>query len=47
MFSSFTFQMLSPFLVSSLKTPYTLPTLPSPQPTHYHFLALAFPYTGA
>jgi hypothetical protein len=32
MFSSFTFQMLSPFLVSSLKIPYTLslPLLPNP-----------------
>ena len=41
-FSSFTFQMLSPFLVSSPKVPYILP-----QPTHSCFLALAFPYIGA
>ena len=36
--------MLSPFLVSSLKIPYH-PLPPAPQPTHSHFLALAFPYT--
>jgi hypothetical protein len=30
MFYSFTFQMLSPFLISSLKIPYTLPLLPIP-----------------
>jgi hypothetical protein len=29
-----------------LKVPYTLPH-PAPLPTHYHFLALAFPCTGA
>jgi hypothetical protein len=28
------------------KAPYTLPR-PAPQPTHSHFLALAFPCTGA
>jgi hypothetical protein len=28
------------------KVPYTLPR-PTPQPTHSHFLALAFPCTGA
>ena len=28
-----------------LKVPYTLPR-PAPQPTHSHFLALAFPCTG-
>jgi hypothetical protein len=38
--------MLSPFLVSSLKVPYTLPTR-ALQPNHSRFLALAFPYTGA
>ena len=46
-FSLFTFQMLSAFLVSSLKIPYPLPTPPAHQPTHSCFLALAFPYTGA
>jgi hypothetical protein len=39
--------MLSPFLVSPLKIPYSLPPPPDPQPTHTHFLALAFPYTEA
>ena len=39
--------MLSPFLVSPLKIPYALPPPPAHQPTHSHFLALAFPYTGA
>jgi hypothetical protein len=33
MFSSLTFQMLSLFLVSFPKIPYTLPTPPAPQPT--------------
>jgi hypothetical protein len=47
MFSSFTFQMLSHFLVSFPKTPYTLPIPPPPQPTYSHFLALVFPCTGA
>jgi hypothetical protein len=28
------------------KVPYTFPC-PAPQPTHSHFLALAFPCTGA
>jgi hypothetical protein len=42
-----TFQMLSSFLVSSLKFPYILPILPAPQLTHSHFLALILPYTGA
>jgi amino acid transporter len=44
-FSLLSFQMLSPFLVSPPK-----PSSPPPlahQPTHSHFLALAFPYTGA
>jgi hypothetical protein len=36
--------MLSPFLVFSLKIPYTL-LLPNP-PTPAGFLALSFPYTG-
>ena len=36
MFSLFTFQMLSPFLVFPLKIPYLLPSLPAPQPTHSH-----------
>jgi hypothetical protein len=39
-FSSFTFQMLSS------KPPIYSPC-PAPQPTHSHFLALAFPCTGA
>jgi hypothetical protein len=41
-----TFQMLSSFPVSSLKIPYYTPT-PSPQPTHFLFMAMAFPYSGA
>ena len=44
---SFTFQMLSPFLVSSLIILYPLPPLSAPQTTHSLFLALAFLYTGA
>ena len=43
MISLFTFQILSPFLVSPPKTPYPLPTTTAHQPTHSHFLALAFP----
>jgi hypothetical protein len=43
----FAFQMLSPFPVSSLKIAYLLSPTPAPQPTHSHFLAVAFPYTGA
>ena len=39
--------MLSSFLVSPLKTPYSLPHPPAHQPTYSCFLALAFPYTGA
>ena len=46
MFSLFTFRMLSPFLVSPLKTPYPLLPPSAHQPTHTGFLALAFPYTG-
>ena len=38
--------MLSPFLVSSLKTPYLLLPHPAHQSTHTCFLAMAFPYTG-
>jgi hypothetical protein len=38
-FSSFTFQMLSP-------KPPVLSPCPTPQPTHNQFLALAFPCTG-
>jgi hypothetical protein len=30
-----------------LKTPYPLHLPPAHQPTHSHFLALAFPYAGA
>ena len=45
-FSSFTFQMLYPLLVSSRKSPISSPC-PAPQPTHSRFLALAFPCTGA
>jgi hypothetical protein len=33
MFSPFTFQMLSAFLVFALKIHYTLPSPPAPQPT--------------
>ena len=36
MFSLFTFQMLFPFLVSPLKTPYPLLTPSAHQPTHSH-----------
>jgi hypothetical protein len=47
-FSSFTFQMLSPFLVSFRKVSYSPPTMhPAPQTTHSCILALAFPYNGA
>ena len=37
MLSSFTFQMLSPFLVLSPKTPYTCLPLPAPQPNDTQF----------
>ena len=40
--ADFTFQMLSPFLVSPMKTPYPLPHPPAHQPTHSCFLAVAF-----
>ncbi|CRH48541.1 Uncharacterised protein [Chlamydia trachomatis] len=43
----FTFQVLSPFLVSPLKMPYLLPCPPAHQPFHSGFLAWAFPYTGS
>jgi hypothetical protein len=46
-FTLFTFQMLSPFLVTPQKTPYPLFPSPAHQPTHSCFLALEFPYTGA
>jgi hypothetical protein len=49
-FSLFTFQVVSPFLVSPLKIPYPIPPLPRvfPHlPTHSHFYGLMFPYTGA
>ena len=42
-FSSITFPMLSQ--KSPTPSPQTLP--PTPLPTHSHFLALAFPCTGA
>ena len=52
-FHLFTFQMLSPFLVSFLQLPYPILPLPAsirvfPQPlTHSYLAALAFPYTRA
>ena len=45
-FSLFTFQMLSPFLISSLKIPSPLPLL-TKLPGYSCFLALTFFYTGA
>ena len=39
--------MLSPFLVSSLKSPYSILPSPAHQLTHSHFPVLLFPYTGA
>jgi hypothetical protein len=36
-----------PFPCLLSKTPYPVPPPPSYQPTHSHFLVLAFPYTGA
>jgi hypothetical protein len=44
-FSLFTFQMLSPFMVSP-QAPYPIPPPPTYQPTHSCFPVLAFPYTG-
>ena len=38
--------MLSLFPVSIQKAPYPLSSPPAHQPTHSHFLVLAFPYTG-
>jgi hypothetical protein len=49
-FSLFIFQTLYPFLVPPpRKSPIPFPLLPphALQPTHCHFLALEFPYTGA
>jgi hypothetical protein len=46
-FSLFTFQMLSPFLISPLKTPYPISPPPVQQPIHSCFPVLAFPYNGA
>jgi hypothetical protein len=46
-FSLFAFQMLSPFLIPRLKTPYPIPTTPAHQTTHSHIPVLEFPYTGA
>jgi hypothetical protein len=46
-FSLFTFQMLSPFLVSTLQTPFPIPPSTAHQLIHSCFLALAFPYTGS
>ena len=45
-FSLFSFQMLSPSLVSPLKTHYAIPPLSNQQNTHSYFLVLTFPYTG-
>jgi hypothetical protein len=36
-----------PFPRFPLQNPYPIPPPPSHQPTHFHFPALAFPYTGA
>jgi hypothetical protein len=46
LFSLFTLQILSPFLISPPKPPYPIPPLPAHQPTHSCFPILAFPYTG-
>jgi hypothetical protein len=50
-FYLFTFLMLSLFLVSPLETLYSIspPCFydSAPPPTHSHFLALTFPYSGA
>jgi hypothetical protein len=42
----FTFQMLSPFLVSPMKIPYPLPTPPAPQPTDSHSQSWHSPILG-
>jgi hypothetical protein len=39
--------MLSSFLVSPLKIPYSIPAPPAQQPTHSCFPVLASPYTEA
>ena len=39
--------MLSPFLVSPLKTPYPITSSPAHKLTHSPFPVLAFPFTGA
>ena len=46
-FSLFTFQMLSLFLVFPLKPSYPLPLHPAHQLIHSHFPVLPFPCTGA
>jgi hypothetical protein len=46
-FTLFTFQIVSAFLVSHPKIPYPTPLPPAHQPTYTSFLALALPYTGA
>jgi hypothetical protein len=43
----FTFLMLSPFLVSPLKTPYPFPPPTAHQLTYSCFLTLTFSYPGA
>jgi hypothetical protein len=45
LFSLFTVQMLSPFLVSPPKPPITSPLPPAHHLTHFHFLTLAAPYS--
>ena len=45
-FPSSTFQMLSPFLVSPLKTSHPISPSPAHYPTHSQFPVLAFPYIG-
>jgi hypothetical protein len=45
-FSLFTFQMLSPFLVSPPKIPYHLTPSPAPQPTHSHSQSWHSPILG-
>jgi hypothetical protein len=45
-FSLFTFQMLSSFLVSPLKIPYAFPPPPAPQLTHSHSQSWHSPTLG-
>ena len=45
-FPLFTFQMLSPFLVSPLKILYPLPSPPASQPTHSHSWSWHSPILG-